>query len=72
MFFKFTIYRKNQEDPKIFFPGQKVPAKKVEEGMTRKGKPTKRSRRQQLNIYVGIIKSELMQFAFLIGSKFLL
>ena len=43
--FKFTIYRKNQEDPKIFFPGQKVPAKKVEEGMTRKGKPTKRSRR---------------------------
>ena len=43
--FKFTIYRKNQEDPKIFFPGQKVPTKKVEEGMTRKGKPTKRSRR---------------------------
>ena len=43
--FKFTIYRKNQEDQKIFFPGQKVPAKKVEEGMTRKGKPTKRSRR---------------------------
>lgn len=44
--FKFTIYRKNQENQKIFFPGQKQAVKKVaEEGMTKKGRPTKRSRR---------------------------
>ncbi len=44
--FKFTIYRKNQENQKIFFPGQKPAVKKVaEEGMTKKGRPTKRSRR---------------------------
>ena len=45
--FKFTLYRKNQEDPKIFFPGQKPATKKVvEEGLTKKGKPTKRSQRR--------------------------
>lgn len=45
--FKFTIYRKNIEEPKIFFPGQEPTKKKVvEEGMTKKGKPTKRSRRR--------------------------
>lgn len=45
--FKFTLYRKNTEDPKILFPGQKASVKKVaEEGMTRKGKPTKRSQRR--------------------------
>lgn len=44
--FKFTIYRKNQENQKIFFPGQKQAVKKVaEDGMTKKGRPTKRSRR---------------------------
>ena len=45
--FKFTIYRKNLEEPKILFPGQKASFKKVtEEGMTKKGKPTKRSQRR--------------------------
>lgn len=35
--FKFTLYRKNQEEPKILFPGQKPATKKVaEEGMTKK------------------------------------
>lgn len=43
--FKFTIYRKNIEEPKILFPGQK-PKKKVSEGeTTKKGRPTKRSKR---------------------------
>ena len=41
--FKFTLYRKNEEEPKILFPGQKASVKKVaEEGMTKKGKPTKK------------------------------
>ena len=44
--FKFTLYRKNQEEPKILFPGQQPAKKKVEEvGITKKGKPTKKSRR---------------------------
>lgn len=44
--YKFTLYRKNQEEPKIFFPGQKPASKKVlDDGMTKKGKPTKRSQR---------------------------
>ena len=45
--FKFTLYRKNVEEPKILFPGQKPATKKVvEEGMTKKGKPTKKSQRR--------------------------
>ncbi|MEG0050575.1 MAG: YhbY family RNA-binding protein [Terrisporobacter sp.] len=45
--FKFTIYRRNQEEPKILFPGQKPAVKKViEPGLTRKGKPTKKSQRR--------------------------
>ena len=45
--FKFTLYRKNIEDPKILFPGQQASVKKVsQEGMTKKGKPTKRSQRR--------------------------
>ncbi|MEG0181573.1 MAG: YhbY family RNA-binding protein [Paraclostridium sp.] len=46
--FKFTIYKKNDEDPKIIFPGhEQAKAKKVNEKvtLTKKGKPTKRSAR---------------------------
>ena len=43
--FKFTIYRKNLEEPKILFPGQVAKKKVQEEGTTKKGRPTKRSRR---------------------------
>ena len=43
--FKFTIYRKNVEEPKILFPGQKPKKKEEKEGSTKKGRPTKRSKR---------------------------
>lgn len=44
--YKFTIYRKNQEETKILFPGQKPIKPKVQlENMTKKGKPTKKSYR---------------------------
>lgn len=44
--FKFTIYKKNNEEPKIFFPGQEQAKAKVKPvNMTKKGKPTKRSAR---------------------------
>jgi RNA-binding protein len=44
--FKFTIYRKNLEEPKIVFPGhEQAKAKKVDNTVTKKGKATKRSRR---------------------------
>ena len=43
--FKFTIYRKNLEEPKILFPGQVAKKKVQEEGTTKKGRPSKRSRR---------------------------
>ena len=45
--FKFTLYRKNVDEPKILFPGQKASVKKVAEvGVTKKGRPTKRSQRR--------------------------
>ena len=45
--YKFTIYRKNQEEPKIFFPGQEPAKPKVKpENMTKKGKPTKKAFRK--------------------------
>ena len=44
--FKFTIYTKNLEEPKIVFPGhEQAKAKKVDNTVTKKGKATKRSRR---------------------------
>ena len=44
--FKFTIYRKNMDEPKIVFPGhEQAKAKKVDNTVTKKGKATKRSRR---------------------------
>ncbi|AUN13270.1 ribosome-associated protein [[Clostridium] sordellii] len=45
--FKFTIYKKNEENPKIIFPGhEQAKAKKaVATNVTKKGKPTKRSAR---------------------------
>ncbi len=44
--FKFTIYKKNLEDPKIVFPGhEQAKAKTVSDKITKKGKPTKRSAR---------------------------
>ncbi|MGM9531146.1 YhbY family RNA-binding protein [Intestinibacter sp.] len=43
--FKFTIYRKNIEEPKILFPGQQPKKKANNETTTKKGKPTKRSKR---------------------------
>ena len=44
--FKFTIYRKNLEEPKIVFPGhEQAKAKKVDNTVTKTGKATKRSRR---------------------------
>ena len=43
--FKFTIYRKNIEEPKILFPGQKPKKKVNNEDTTKKGRPTKRSKR---------------------------
>ncbi|QYE98499.1 YhbY family RNA-binding protein [Paraclostridium sordellii] len=45
--FKFTIYKKNEESPKIIFPGhEQAKAKKATAtNVTKKGKPTKRSAR---------------------------
>ncbi len=44
--FKFTIYKKNMENPKIVFPGhEQAKAKTVNDKITKKGKPTKRSAR---------------------------
>lgn len=44
--FKFTIYKRNMEEPKILFPGQEQAKAKVQDkNLTRKGKPTKRSAR---------------------------
>ncbi len=44
--FKFTIYKKNLENPKIVFPGhEQAKAKTVNDKITKKGKPTKRSAR---------------------------
>ena len=44
--FKFTVYKKNQEEPKIMFPGQAPAKDKVKnENMTKKGKVTKRAAR---------------------------
>lgn len=44
--FKFTVYKKNQEEPKIIFPGQAPAKAKVKnENMTKKGKVTKRAAR---------------------------
>ena len=43
---KFTIYKKNMEEPKIIFPGHEQAKAKVKvENVTKKGKPTKKSRR---------------------------
>ena len=44
--FKFTIYKKNEEDPKIIFPGhEQAKAKKFDNTVSKKGRPTKKSRR---------------------------
>lgn len=44
--FKFTIYKKNMENSKIVFPGhEQAKAKTVNDKITKKGKPTKRSAR---------------------------
>lgn len=38
--FKFTIYKKNEEDPKIIFPGhEQAKAKKVDNTVSKKGRP---------------------------------
>ena len=43
---KFTLYKRNMEEPKILFPGyEQAKAKKKVEGVTKKGKPTKKSAR---------------------------
>ena len=45
--FKFTIYRRNNEDPKILFPGQEQGKAKVKDNtVTKKGKITKRAARR--------------------------
>ncbi|QJA07962.1 YhbY family RNA-binding protein [Romboutsia sp. CE17] len=45
--FKFTIYRRNNEDPKILFPGQEQAKAKVKDNtVTKKGKITKRAARR--------------------------
>ncbi len=44
---KFTVYKRNLENPGILFPGhEQAKAKKKEENVTKKGKPTKRSARR--------------------------
>lgn len=44
--FKFTIYKKNEENPMIIFPGhEQAKAKKADSTITKKGKPTKKSMR---------------------------
>ena len=45
--FKFTIYRRNNENPKILFPGQEQAKAKVKDNnVTKKGKITKRAARR--------------------------
>ena len=45
--FKFTICRRNNEDPKILFPGQEQAKAKVKDNtVTKKGKITKRAARR--------------------------
>lgn len=45
--FKFTIYKRNNEEPKIIFPGQTQAKVRVkDENVTKKGKPTKRAARR--------------------------
>ena len=45
--FKFTIYRRNNEDPKILFPGQEQAKAKIKDNnVTKKGKITKRAARR--------------------------
>ncbi|SCH35405.1 MULTISPECIES: YhbY family RNA-binding protein [unclassified Romboutsia] len=45
--FKFTIYRRNNEEPKILFPGQEQAKAKVKDNtVTKKGKITKRAARR--------------------------
>ncbi|HBE9435685.1 ribosome-associated protein [Clostridioides difficile] len=42
--FKFTIYKRNIEEPKILFPGyEQAKAKTKNNNVTKKGKPTKRA-----------------------------
>ncbi|CZR96488.1 MULTISPECIES: YhbY family RNA-binding protein [unclassified Clostridioides] len=42
--FKFTIYKRNVEEPKILFPGhEQAKAKIKNNNVTKKGKPTKRA-----------------------------
>ncbi|HBG4727059.1 TPA: YhbY family RNA-binding protein [Clostridioides difficile] len=42
--FKFTIYKRNIEEPKILFPGhEQAKAKIKNNNVTKKGKPTKRA-----------------------------
>ena len=44
---KFTIYRRNNENPKILFPGQEQAKAKVKDNnVTKKGKITKRAARR--------------------------
>lgn len=44
--FKFTIYKRNVEEPKILFPGhEQAKAKIKNNNVTKKGKPTKRAAR---------------------------
>ena len=44
---KFTLYKKNLEEPKIIFPGhEQAKAKVKDENVTKKGKPTKRASRR--------------------------
>ena len=44
--FKFTIYKKNLDEPKIVFPGHEQAKAKVKvENVTKKGKSTKRANR---------------------------
>lgn len=41
---KFTVYKKNMENPKIVFPGHEMAkSKKKDDKLTKKGKPTKRA-----------------------------
>ena len=45
--FKFTLYRRNNDNPKIIFPGQEQAKAKVKDNnVTKKGKITKRAARR--------------------------
>lgn len=45
--FKFTIYKRNIEEPKILFPGHEQARAKVKDNkVTKNGRPTKRASRQ--------------------------